>query len=438
MDKIRSKKRFLVNIVTFYVLLCYAYYYYFYIFQNYLNKIGFRLDLNYLKLVEGFVIIMLLSLFFVYNNLNQSVYLMFSFVLYTFIMVPSACYYFLSNQSRNFFYMQVIVFLILDGVYLLNKRLLSGMSNHHHCGILDRVKNRNNGLVLKLFVIIVGLFMLADIVIYIKYGNSILYLFKLDKISGIRLKARKNVPGNLKYIISWSAMVIVPSSIAWCLKKKKYILLVLPVIIQILVFTIGGTKSHIFILVLVVFLYLLFKYRRVYWFVPCMNVLLAISLLLNNTYIMAVVIKRTFFYPMSISYNYYDFFTQYPQMKLSGSILKHFFNNPYKIDAPFIISRYVYKTPVMSANTNFISNAFANFGFFGIIVFTLIVAAILVVIERISYNKIGKEYVILFTFCSFFALVNSALFTTLMTHGLLFALFLAYLFFFDGKREDSL
>jgi hypothetical protein len=291
---------------------------------------------------------------------------------------------------------------------------------------------------MKIFMAIIGLFMIADIVIYIKYGNSVLYLFKLDKVYDIRLKARDAVPGKLKYIISWSAMVIVPASIAWCLKRKQYFLIVLPIIIQVLIFTIGGTKSHIFTLALVVFLYLLFAFKKMEWFVPCLNGLLAASLLLKNAFIMAVVVRRAFFFPMSISYSYYEFFTKFPQLRLSQSIFKRFFENPYKLDAPFIVSRYVYKAPVMSANSNYISNAFANYGFLGILAFTLIIAIILVIIERISYNKVGKKYIILITFCSFYALVNSALFTTLMTHGLIFALLLSFIFFKDEEIDKSI
>lgn len=428
MDYIKTKKWFLLNIIAFYALLSYGYYFFFYIFQNFSTKIGFQFEINYFKLVEGLIVILLVALFYVFNDINKSVYLTYTFIFYVFIIVPSSSYYFMSNNSRAYFYMQVLSIVILNLFYILNIKFDKNRKNEHEFVGLKLVPKKIN-LAMAGFLGVIGLFMLSDVLIYMKYGHSLLYLFKLDKVYDIRIAARAQVPSKLSYIISWSAMVIVPASIAWIVKIKKYYLIVIPIFVQILIFTIGGTKSHIFTLVLVGFIFILYTYKKMDLFIPCLNLLLAGTLLLKNAFIMAVVIRRAFFFPQSISYSYYDFFTKYPQLKLSNSIFRHIFVNHYKLDAPFIISRYVYKTPVMSANTNFMANAFANYGLIGIISFSIVLAIILIMIERISSNGINKRYVILITFCSFYALVNSALFTTMLTHGLLFSVLLAFVFY---------
>ena len=428
MDYIKTKKRFLLNIVAFYALLSYGYYFFYYIFQNYSTKIGFPLNINYFKLIEGLFVILMVALFYVYNDMNESIYLTYTFIFYVFIIVPSASFYFMTNNSRSYFYMQILSIVILNLFYILNIIFDNNRKNKKQEYLGLKLVPKNFNLAMTGFLGVISLFMLADVLIYIKYGHSLLYLFKLDKVYDIRIKARSEVPNKLSYIISWSAMVIVPASIAFCVKIKKYYLIIIPIFVQILIFTIGGTKSHIFTLILVGFVFILYIYKKVDLFIPFINVLLAVTLLLKNAFIMAVVVNRAFFFPQSISYSHYHFFIKYPHLKLSNSILRHIFVNHYKLDAPFIISRYVYKAPVMSANTNFIANAYANYGLIGIILFTLIVAVILIIIERISVNEISKRYVILITFCSFFALINSALFTTMLTHGLLFSLLLAFVF----------
>lgn len=434
MDQLMKKKRFLANIVAMYGLLSYGYYFFFYIFQNFSNKLGFELHFNGLKMVEGLIVILLMSLIYVYNDINESIYLSYTFFFYLFIIVPSASYYFLVNGSRAFFYMQILVMLILDALYLLNKKSLNRKSINYSIG------RSENKLPMRIFMCIIMLFMIADVGLYLKYGHSIFdTLFKMGKteeLYKIRIAARTEVPKKFSYLIFWSAMVIVPASMAWFIKIKKYYLVILPVILQVLLFTIGGTKSHIFTLVMVAVIFVLFSEKKMEWFLPCTNLLLVFTLLTRKAIIMGIVIRRAFFFPQSISYNYYEFFKKYPQLHLSSSILRHFFHNGYKLDAPFIISRYCYKAPVMSANTNFIANSYANFGFIGVILFALILGIILVIIERISYNKIDKKYIIFITFCPYFALVNSALFTVMFTHGFIFALIMAFLFYYGRKQQD--
>lgn len=429
MDLIKTKKWLLINTLIFYTLLSYGYYFFFYIFQNYTNKIGFELHVNYFKCIEGIVIILLVALFYIYNDINESVYLAFTFILFIFIIVPSASYYFLSNNSREYFYLQILSIIILNLGFIINRRFTKNTEKEDNTNKSLKGVNKYQKAAKYTFLGIIGAFMLTDVVIFLKYGHSLLYLFNLDKVYGIRIASRAEVPKKLGYIISWSAMVIVPSSIAWFVKIKKYYLIIIPAVIQILIFTIGGTKSHLFTLILVSFIFILYTWKKLQLFLPFLNFLMAITLLLKNAFIMAVVIRRAFFFPQSISYNYYKFFTQFPQLHLSNSILKSIYHNQYKIDIPFIISRYIYKTPVMSANTNYIANAFANYGALGVITFSIILALILIVIERICFRAVNKKYMILITFCSFFAVVNSALLTVMLTHGLLVSLVIGFIFF---------
>lgn len=443
MEMILKKKRFLANIVLFYALLSYGYYFFFYIFQNFSNKIGFELHFNGFKMVEGLAAILLISLFYVFFDMNESIYLSYTYIFYMFILVPSASYYFLSNNSRVYFYMQIVAMCILNGFFVINRLFLGGAGNTSQSTNRGRstlsLSKQKTTIWMKAFIAILGIFMVADLALFFKYGHSLSYLFKMNQtkeLYSIRLSARDIIPNKFNYIISWSAMVIIPASIAWFVSIRKYYLIIIPAFLQALLFTIGGTKSTIFTLFLVTVVFIMYSIKKMEWFIPCMNYLLGFTLLTKKSFIMAVVIRRAFFFPQSISYNYYEFFKQYPQLHLSNSIMKHFFHNIYRLDAPFIISRYTYKSPVMSANTNFIANAYANFGFLGILSFVILVGILLVIIERICQNHPDKRFIIFITFCSFFALVNAALFTTLMTHGLLFSLVMALLFFYKRTNAD--
>lgn len=435
-----NKKRFLLNIIAYFGLLSYSYYFYFYVFQYQKNRIGFTLNLDYIKLMESLVFIILLGYFYYRNDLNRSIYLTLSYILYVFIFVPSSVYYWMSEGARAYYYMQVSSFSIIDLIFILfnqklklfNSRCLSSFTIHS-CD-----SARTNRWSFLLFAVI-AVFFVADIFIYLSYGHSLSYLVHMDRVYGIRAVTRRTLPNKLFYVISWSSIAVVPAAIAWSIKARRYYLAVIPVFIQLLLFSIGGDKIYVFGLIFSVLMYLIYKHQMMDYFVILLNYGLAFVLIVKNVFLSSLVISRAFFEPMSLSYYYYNFFSKYPKMYLSSSIFKYFTSNPYKLDSPFVISKYIYRAPEMSANANYIANAYSNFGFGGIIVFTIILGFVLLLIENITSDKSMRPLVLMIVFFSFFELGNSALLTTLMNHGLIASICIAYLFVLSyrrGHREE--
>lgn len=437
------KKKYFINISILFVLLSYSYYYFFHFIQNFSNKIGFPLMPNGFKLLESIILIGIVTAFYSLYDINESVYLTFSYVLHIFILVPMGVFYWMANSSRAYFYMQFTAFLILNIFYVIFiykgctslDCIFSKIKMHKkkNCKQKDSKKIFNI-----IFLSIIGLFIIADLIAYKFYGHSIRYLFHLREVYDIRKQARAILPAKMGYVMSWSAMVIIPSCIAWCIKHKKYFFMIIPIVIQILLFTIGGNKSYLFGLALTIFIFILFKNKFMYFFTTSLNFIIAGSLIINNKFLMAIVIRRTFFVPASTSYAYYDFFSINPKMKLANSVFRTIFQDPYKLDPSFIISRYFYRLPDMSSNSNYVANGYANFGFLGIVIFSVILAMVLLFIEYFSINKRHKEYIILIVFSAMFVLTNSALLTTLSNHGLGFSIIMAYIFIKSINGKDDL
>lgn len=437
------KKKFIANNIVLFATLSYGYYFFFYMLQNYSNKIGFPLNPSYYKLAEALILVFIATLFYIKYDMNDSIYVSYSYILYLFIFMPSAVYYWMANMSRAYFYMQFTSFTIVNTFFILYNRYnplqCTYISKLNLSIIKDKIKS-NDKYLRKVFVVIIIIFLICDLVIYYFYGHDLSYLFKLDKVYDIRLEARAKVPTKLNYIISWSSVVFVPTALALCFKYKKYYLSIIPIIIQLLLFTIGGNKIYIFALMLTVMMYLLFRFRLMYSLVTIINFGLMGSLIWKNVFLMALAIRRTFIFPASISFNYYEFFNIHPKMYLANSILSRFIGNQYKLDAPFIISRYVYREPEMSANVNFIANAYSNFGFAGIIIFTFILCFVLIFIDKISKNNKNKAIIVLITFSSFYALVNSGLLTAMLSHGIIVAMIVSSffsLFYFSNKKNTA-
>ncbi|HBM81142.1 MAG TPA: hypothetical protein DD426_09965, partial [Clostridiaceae bacterium] len=413
-------------------------YFYFFVFQNYRVKIGFFLSPDYTKLVEALIFVILFDLFYYKYNVNESIYLSISYILYLFIFVPSSIFYWMSEGARSYFYMQVISFAVLNMIYILvkQKNLFNTNELLKRFSIKTDDSAKPNKLAFMLLTII-SIFFIVDIIIYSQYGHSLSYLFHLDKVYDIRYVTRETLPNKLFYLISWSTMAIVPVTIAWTIRIKKLYLAAIPIFIQILLFTIGGDKIYIFALMLSVFIYIIYRYKLMYYFVILLNYMIALLLIIKKGFILSLAISRIFFEPMSLSYSYYYFFSKYPKMYLSSSIFSRFIDNPYKLDSPFIISKYIYRVPKMSANVNFIANAYSNFGFLGIVVFTVILGIFLLIIENITYDKKMKALVMFTVFSSCYELENSALLTTLFYHGLMASIVMAYLLVLVYKKKKS-
>jgi hypothetical protein len=80
----------------------------------------------------------------------------------------------------------------------------------------------------------------------------------------------------------------------------------------------------------------------------------------------------------------------------------------------------------MSANANFWADAYANFGYAGIVCFTLLLALVLWLYDSGSAGR-DRYVTALVIALPAFAVANSGLLTSLLTHGIGLAMLLMYL-----------
>ena len=140
-------------------------------------------------------------------------------------------------------------------------------------------------------------------------------------------------------------------------------------------------------------------------------------------------IRRTFFVPAQVAFYYYDFFSANPNTHLSQSSIGLLLGtqNPYKNEnIPKMLGNKYIGTGV-NMNTGYIGDAFMNFGFVGVILFSIILGFILVLLDSIT-NHVKWTISISIVIIPIFTLVNGALFTALGTKGLLLSIIILFLF----------
>ena len=146
----------------------------------------------------------------------------------------------------------------------------------------------------------------------------------------------------------------------------------------------------------------------------------------------SIVLRRLFFIPILVCDNYFSFFDGNP-LYLSHSVLGHWIDYPYDLEPSRVIGQVMYGSEaVTNCNTGVLGDGFMNFGHIGAILFVALCALYIRIECAVMDNPrfFGLVALLVYTF------LNSALFTTLLTHGGL-VLLLASLFFIPKGKEAT-
>lgn len=126
----------------------------------------------------------------------------------------------------------------------------------------------------------------------------------------------------------------------------------------------------------------------------------------------SIVLRRLFFIPVIVSDNYFTFFDGHP-MLLSHSVLGHWVDYPYQLEPSRMIGEMMYNRAETNCNTGIVGDGFMNFGHVGAVLFVAAAALFVRCVEGQMQNArfFGLTALLVYTF------LNSALLTTLLTHG---------------------
>jgi hypothetical protein len=332
------------------------------------------------------------------------------------MIIPILSIYALKDESRLYVYFIALSFLLT--LYL--------------CKNIPRIKNTlnlsSNSLVYS--IVAVFTFIVYGLMVYFN-GIPSLELFDLSKVYTIRGTVDYGF-GFMDYLVGWQAKIINVFFITmfWVKKKKK--LFIASVALQIFLFLITSHKAYFFYPILLPFIMFFIKRNKfnIYSLVGLTSITW-VSLLIHflgvNKLIAAMFVNRTLFLPAQISFQYHEFFSKNGLVMLSHSIFGFLFKQPiYEIHPIRVIgiNYYTNNWP----NTGYLADAFMNFGYLGMIIFSIIFAFILKLIDSLSYSP-GKRLItsgmMVFFMISF---TNGALLTNLLNGGVLFFILFLLLF----------
>lgn len=346
-------------------------------------------------------------------------------VFYCNAIVPIFAYFGLSNTERTWPYITMAFWAVLA--------LVTNMSWSIKLPTSLRINH------LGLFILLAAFAATTLLILALKVKLQI--NFDFSQIYQQRSKFGDTLTSVLSYTVSWTAQVIIPFLITLSFATKLRIRWIVTAVVVVAGLILASTAAHKSYLIKIpatfLFMYIVTRKNPIKWSVLAF---IGIAVCSYGTYfwqgdlhLTNIAIRRLFFIPAQLSYYYYDFFTD-TKLYLSHSIFRGFVDYPYHLPLPNMIGAYYFRRPSMNANNGVVSDGFVNFGLWGVFFWAITFALLLKISDTITKDKDPKILYppLLLTFIS---LVNTTLFPSLLTHGILLSLLIAYLF---PKQKSNL
>jgi len=221
------------------------------------------------------------------------------------------------------------------------------------------------------------------------------------------------------YVVFWAGNVINPMMTALGMARKRIDLVTLGVLGQLLIYSVTGFKSTLFSVALVPLVYVVIVgARRSFGVVATLAAAVVLVASVSPSFGSPVSLglaTRTFATTGQVSWAYYDYFSTHPPYNLSHSFLSWLVDSPYHEEPPSVIGAVYFDNA--SANASYWADAFANFGFAGILGFTLVLGLVLWIADGLGQQRDARVAGPMLAIAGL-NLASGALFTTILTGGL--------------------
>jgi hypothetical protein len=239
-------------------------------------------------------------------------------------------------------------------------------------------------------------------------------------------------PTVVAYAIGWQAWVINPLVMAVGLRSRRMSWVVTGAVGEFAIYSITAFRSMFFSIALLLYLlwamrsHKAFGSRLISMWTALFAGAGALQLIGYSIIPESLVGVRMTALPGLLTGYYYEFFSSHPKAHLGHSIFKSFIDYPYAVEPPYIIGSIYFHSPSNDANANVWADAYANFGYGGIVCFTLLLAALLWLYDSMAVDC-DKRLAALAMALPAFSLANGALLTSLLSNGMALAMLLVYL-----------
>lgn len=273
-------------------------------------------------------------------------------------------------------------------------------------------------------------------IIFAQYGVD-LSIPSLGDVYSQRAEFRAQVSGFGAYAFFWLAKAFNPFLIAKGYLEKNKTALTLGLLGQVLLFSMSGLKSVLFSFMLLAGVFIALHKRGKHfgnWIIWGLATLIlltsAVDYYLDISVASSLFVRRFLMVPGLNTGYFFDFFSENPHAFLGHSVFSPLVDYPYESVPALVVGEAYYGhlnwALDTSANVNLWADGYANFGVFGVFLFTLALITVLWVADSLSNRKDIMLSVLMLSYPAY-ALVNTKLQTSMLTHGIVIVLIILYL-----------
>jgi hypothetical protein len=271
--------------------------------------------------------------------------------------------------------------------------------------------------------------MVSYLVAWYFYSGAIRY-FNLDFSRVYEFRADSAELANVGVFANLNSRVYQVFSLflfTWFLFRKKWLIVLLVFVIQVFFYGVAAHKSLLFYPFMIFGLWYYFRRTNCLIVVPLIflmvfSVSLILYFLFGQIMPASMFIRRVFYVPAILTYDYFSFFSENAHVFWSNSVLSGFLSYPYEMGVAHVIGEY--NGTGAGANNGFVSSGYGHAGLFGVLVYSVILSVILKVIDVLGTHMPVWFALAIVVVPLRSVLISSDLFTVMLTHGLLVALLL--------------
>lgn len=332
------------------------------------------------------------------------------------IMYGAGCF-----KTEYLIYFLLFYFFLYCSYYFLDKVVIDNTG--YFCGINSRKMEK----ILFYFFSIISI--ISVLFVFFNYDFSLFTKSLSDVYDQRALFKNIEMPKILSYILA-NACIINLIFIIYLIRRKRYIISLLILLIQYLLFSLDASKTVLFAnFITLIFIVFNDKIKFKYLFYISFS-LFIFTIIYSCFFPMTIpsgYIRRIMFIPNLLSYNYYDFF-------INHEPIYYILNRDAYPNLSYLIAGLYHNKPLMSANNGLVGDAFANLGYIGVIIYPLILSVYIKILD-ITCKNIESRYIAGLVLLVFITLQNSFFSTSMFSHGLFILLIMFRCFPIEYKVE---
>ncbi|MCS6982289.1 MAG: hypothetical protein NZM65_08855 [Flavobacteriales bacterium] len=253
-----------------------------------------------------------------------------------------------------------------------------------------------------------------------------------------RLQAREVSFGFSGYLIRFASNVSAPILLVYGLMNRNLIFIAFGFLSNFLIFLLEGSKSVFFMPFFLTFIfYVIRKDFNFNFLLLFLLLLIGGALFLDerfNTAYSSYIIRRTFIVPGLLTRVYHDVFSTEPTYQWTYNIFRFFQPPLMDISPPYFVGYFYFGYADMSANANPWADGFANDYTMGPFIETVIMIVFLILADYVGLGN--RIFVACALFASYYSIISSSIFTSLLTHGMIICLLVVALLLRKPQPAD--